>query len=105
MIRGLKPTFWKRKENHIITNRKKFTRAMVLSSFTSTLFALFFLVILYAFIAVTVTNLCSLTGVICIPIKGWKCFKYVLNFMTGLAVSALFTTALLVLIPEVGILL
>ncbi|VUZ38914.1 unnamed protein product, partial [Hymenolepis diminuta] len=57
-------------------------------------------VILYAFLAVSVTNLCSLTGISCIPLKKWRHFNYLLNFMVGLAVSALFTTALLVLIPE-----
>ncbi|KAM3173661.1 hypothetical protein ACTXT7_012091, partial [Hymenolepis weldensis] len=57
-------------------------------------------VILYAFLAVSVTNLCSLTGISCIPLKRWRHFNYLLNFMVGLAVSALFSTALLVLIPE-----
>uniref|UniRef100_A0A0R3TT68 S39A8 protein n=1 Tax=Rodentolepis nana TaxID=102285 RepID=A0A0R3TT68_RODNA len=48
------------------------------------------------------TNLCSLTGIACIPIQRWRHFHYLLNFMLGLAVSALFAAAVMVLIPEVS---
>lgn len=59
-----------------------------------------FIQFFYAFLGVTVTNLCSITGFICIPLRRWKRFNYVMNFMIGLAVSALFSAAVLVLIPE-----
>lgn len=59
-------------------------------------------VVFYAFLGVTLTNLCSLTGVICVPLKRWKHFDYLINFMIGLAVSALFSASILVLIPEVS---
>ncbi|EUB58948.1 Zinc transporter ZIP8 [Echinococcus granulosus] len=56
--------------------------------------------IIYSFLAVTVTNLCALTGFFCIPIKRSRHFPTLLNFMMALAVGALFCTAVLVLIPE-----
>ncbi|VDM18525.1 unnamed protein product [Hydatigera taeniaeformis] len=56
--------------------------------------------IIYSFLAVTVTNLCALTGFICIPIQRSKHFPMMLSFMMSLAVGALFSTAVLVLIPE-----
>ncbi|KAM7537007.1 hypothetical protein Aperf_G00000077653 [Anoplocephala perfoliata] len=55
---------------------------------------------LYSFLGVSVTNMCALTGVICVPLKRWKHFNYLINFMVGLAVSALFSASVLVLIPE-----
>ncbi|VUZ57224.1 unnamed protein product [Hymenolepis diminuta] len=60
----------------------------------------FSMVLFYAFLGVSLTNLCSLTGVICIPIQRWRHFQKLLNFMVGLAVSALFSAAVMVLIPE-----
>ncbi|KAM7537166.1 hypothetical protein Aperf_G00000078812 [Anoplocephala perfoliata] len=56
--------------------------------------------IIYAFLGVTLTNLCSVTGFICIPIKHRSYFKHLLSFMMALAVGALFSTAVLVLLPE-----
>ncbi|VUZ57222.1 unnamed protein product [Hymenolepis diminuta] len=55
---------------------------------------------LYSFLCVTLTNLCSVTGFICIPIKRSKHFPILLSFMMSLAVSALLTTSILVLVPE-----
>nr|CUU98584.1 hypothetical transcript [Hymenolepis microstoma] len=60
----------------------------------------FSMVLIYTFLGVSLTNLCSLTGVACIPIQRWRHFHYLLNFMLGLAVSALFSAAVMVLIPE-----
>ncbi|KAL5104401.1 Metal cation symporter ZIP14 [Taenia crassiceps] len=57
-------------------------------------------VIIFAFLGVTITNLCAVTGFICIPIKRSKYFNLLMTFMMALAVSALFSTAILVLIPE-----
>ncbi|KAH9282520.1 Zinc transporter ZIP14 [Echinococcus granulosus] len=57
-------------------------------------------VIIFAFLGVTVTNLCAVTGFICIPIQRSKYFNSFINFMLALAVSALFSTAILVLLPE-----
>ncbi|VDO09020.1 unnamed protein product [Rodentolepis nana] len=56
--------------------------------------------ILYSFLCVTLTNLCAVTGFICIPIKRSKHFPILLNFMMSLAVSALLATSILVLVPE-----
>ncbi|VDD77892.1 unnamed protein product [Mesocestoides corti] len=56
--------------------------------------------IIYGFLGVSITNLCAVTGFICIPIKRWKYFNILLGFMTALAVGALSSTAILVLIPE-----
>ncbi|KAL5109978.1 Metal cation symporter ZIP14 [Taenia crassiceps] len=56
--------------------------------------------IIYSLLAVTITNFCALTGFICIPIQRSKRFPQLLSFMMALAVGALFSTAVLVLIPE-----
>ncbi|KAM3184034.1 hypothetical protein ACTXT7_009179 [Hymenolepis weldensis] len=56
--------------------------------------------IIYAFVGVTLTNLCAISGFICIPVKRWKYFDHLLNYMMALAVGALFSTAVLVLLPE-----
>ncbi|VUZ57233.1 unnamed protein product [Hymenolepis diminuta] len=56
--------------------------------------------IIYAFVGVTLTNLCAISGFICIPVKRWKYFSHLLNYMMALAVGALFSTAVLVLLPE-----
>ncbi|KAL5967590.1 Metal cation symporter ZIP8 [Taenia solium] len=56
--------------------------------------------VIFAFLGVTLTNLCSLIGLICIPIKRLKFFNLILSYMMGLAVSALFSAALLILLPE-----
>nr|CDS28427.1 zinc transporter ZIP14 [Hymenolepis microstoma] len=56
--------------------------------------------ILYSFLCVTLTNLCAVTGFICIPVKRSKHFPILLSFMMSLAVSALLTTSILVLVPE-----
>ncbi|KAM7538419.1 hypothetical protein Aperf_G00000077490 [Anoplocephala perfoliata] len=56
--------------------------------------------IIFSFLAVTITNLCSVMGVICIPVKRSKYFPLILSFMMSLAVSAFLTTSTLVLIPE-----
>ncbi|VDK23130.1 unnamed protein product [Taenia asiatica] len=57
-------------------------------------------VITFAFLGVTLTNLCAVTGFICIPMQRSKYFDLLMTFMMALAVSALFSTAILVLIPE-----
>ncbi|KAL5967591.1 Metal cation symporter ZIP8 [Taenia solium] len=56
--------------------------------------------IIYSLLAVTVTNFCALTGFICIPVQRSKHFPMLLSFMMALAIGALFSTAVLVLIPE-----
>ncbi|VDN15599.1 unnamed protein product [Dibothriocephalus latus] len=56
--------------------------------------------ILYGFIGVTVTNLCSLTGLIFVPLKRFRYYNIVLTVLVSLAVGALSTTAICVLIPE-----
>lgn len=61
----------------------------------------FVVAILYGFLGVTITNLCALTGLICIPIRRSRYYDLLITFMIALAVGALFSTALLVLIPEV----
>ncbi|BHF65880.1 hypothetical protein SprV_0200889300 [Sparganum proliferum] len=58
------------------------------------------LAILYGFIGVTVTNLCALTGLIFVPLKRFRFYPILLTFLVSLAVGALLSTALLVLIPE-----
>ncbi|VDL96035.1 unnamed protein product [Schistocephalus solidus] len=52
------------------------------------------------FLGVTITNMCSLFGAICIPVQKRRCYPMVLTMMIGLAVAALSSTALLVLLPE-----
>lgn len=56
--------------------------------------------ILAGFLGVTITNMCSLFGAICIPVQKRRCYPMVLTMMIGLAVAALSSTALLVLLPE-----
>ncbi|KAL7064660.1 hypothetical protein AAHC03_05531 [Spirometra sp. Aus1] len=56
--------------------------------------------ILAGFLGVTITNMCSLFGAICIPVQKRSCYPMVLTMMIGLAVAALCSTALLVLLPE-----
>ena len=79
-----------------------FVLAVTLFSTSFLKFFFFFSAIIYSFLGVTLTNLCAVTGFICIPFKNSKYFNLVLSFMMALAVSALFTTAILVLIPEVN---
>ncbi|KAM7537120.1 hypothetical protein Aperf_G00000077430 [Anoplocephala perfoliata] len=56
--------------------------------------------IIFSFLGVTITNLCAVTGILCVPIKRSKNFPFILSFMMSLAVSALLTTSILVLVPE-----
>ncbi|VDL96259.1 unnamed protein product [Schistocephalus solidus] len=56
--------------------------------------------ILFGFIGVTVTNVCALTGLIFVPLKRFRFYPILLTFLVSLAVGALLSTALLVLIPE-----
>ncbi len=61
----------------------------------------FILAILGGFLGVTVGNLCALLGVVCVPLRTLKCYPQIMSFMIGLAVAALSSTAILVLLPEV----
>ncbi|KAL5110865.1 Metal cation symporter ZIP14 [Taenia crassiceps] len=98
-----------------LPNVEEFTNILTISSENDSAFEAFVLqvvnsktkkhfslteTIVFAFLGVTFTNLCSLIGLICIPIKRLKFFNLLLSYMMGLAVSALFSAALLILLPE-----
>jgi len=57
----------------------------------------------YGFLFVTLINICSLTGFIVLPFIKKDFYSYLLMFLIALAVGSLVASALLVLIPEVGL--
>ena len=58
----------------------------------------------FGFLCVTIINVCSLSGAIVLPCMKKTIYRKVLIFLVALAVGSLAASALLVLIPEVGLL-
>lgn len=54
----------------------------------------------YGFLFVTIINICSLVGIVVLPLMNTKIYTKVLLFLVALAVGSLAGTGLLVLIPE-----
>ena len=57
----------------------------------------------YGILAVTVINICAALGAVFYPMMQSHLFKQFLMTMVGLAVGSLSASAILVLIPEVGL--
>lgn len=98
-----------------LPNVEEFTSVLTISSVNDSAFEAFVIqvvnskvgrhfsvaeTIVFALLGVTFNNLCSLIGFVCIPIKRLKRFNLLLSYMMALAVSALCSAALLILLPE-----
>ncbi|TDH13119.1 hypothetical protein EPR50_G00054680 [Perca flavescens] len=57
----------------------------------------------FSFLSVTVINAFSLTGVFIIPFMKTRYMKYLLIFFIALAIGTLYSTAILQLLPECGV--
>ncbi|CAH8630611.1 unnamed protein product [Dicrocoelium dendriticum] len=56
--------------------------------------------ILYGLLATTVTNLAAAFGVVFVPLHKYRFYPIFISFMVAIAVGSLFSTAVLVLLPE-----